>query len=255
MGRRNRREAGARESLDTDAIKAATNADAKQVRRRLETWGERDARLDEELGRRRERKMRRTDERVDKAITDWKHCCIPGCGDTLPLASRRVPNVRDLPICEYHLTSIGYQWDRGTFLHDAHEMRQRFMRRHILEEERREARYQLDIENDGATEGQIYFLRLNGLIKVGWSGRLRSRLKSYGASAEVLCHYPARREDEKHLHRQLRDNLAKGREWYHDCAAVQLFVTDALKRHGEPTILPFWTEPKAEVVKPRRWAG
>lgn len=225
------------------------------IRPRLETREERDKRLDAEFGRRRERQLRRIDERVGAAL-DWTKCCIPGCGTEFNKMLTVQVKLRDpsegLPLCTYHETIVGQQWRTFAADEDHQAMRQRMARRYVAREVQA-----LDVrtnrhENGGHDEGQIYFVRLNELIKIGWSGKLRSRLKSYGASAEVLCHYPGTRQDETLLHRQLRDNLARGREWYHDCPAVQLFIERAIKQHGRPSILPWWTEPKADLIRKHR---
>lgn len=132
--------------------------------------------------------------------------------------------------------------------------RQHYARRWVEHEVAEERRSNTIEENDGAEQGQIYFVRLNGMIKVGWSSKLRSRLKSYGASAEILCHYPASRPEERDLHRQLRPYLAMGREWYQECQLLVDVVAGVIQRHGEPTIFPAWTRPKADLAaKPRSW--
>lgn len=101
--------------------------------------------------------------------------------------------------------------------------------------------------------GSCTSLRINDLVKVGWTKNLHRRLKEYGAGAEMLCHYPATRNDETTLHRQLRSVLAKGREWYHDGDVIRLFVRQAIERHGPPTIIAAdWTEPRKDVIKLRR---
>ena len=83
--------------------------------------------------------------------------------------------------------------------------------------------------------------------------RRRERLKAYGPNIELLCHYPGTKQDETTLHRQLRDSLAKGREWYHDDEVLALFINQAIERHGPPKqhLLPYWTEPKPPEIRQR----
>lgn len=100
----------------------------------------------------------------------------------------------------------------------------------------------------------IYFIRQNGLIKVGWTSQPGARFKAYGPNVEILCHYPGTRQDETHLHRQLRPSLAKGREWYHDDDVLELFVKNAIARHGPPTFRPWWSQPAKPVIKGRKRA-
>jgi hypothetical protein len=127
------------------------------------------------------------------------------------------------------------------------DARSRWAKRRVEDDDERQRR----IENNGAN-GHIYFVRQNGLIKVGWSGRLESRLKQYGANVEILCHFPATRDDETLLHRQLRPYLARGREWYEDCPLLHDVVAGYVKQHGPPVIKPYWTKPKDPAVKLHR---
>jgi hypothetical protein len=101
-------------------------------------------------------------------------------------------------------------------------------------------------------DGDIYFVRVGGMVKVGWTRDLWSRLKSYGASAELLVSYPATRSDETNLHRQLRPALAKGREWYEDGQIIAGFIDEALAKYGQPPKFEsLWTQPKRIVAGKR----
>jgi hypothetical protein len=138
--------------------------------------------------------------------------------------------------------------DSDRWIRDADHaaMRERLARRYIEEEITRFERQDLDHENAGAPQGQIYVIRQGGLIKVGWSSKLRSRLKQYGAGVEILAHYPATRAEETGLHQSLRPYLARGREWYQDCKLLTDVVNGIIQRHGKPTVFPYWTEPKRD---------
>jgi hypothetical protein len=188
---------------------------------------------------------RRTDQRVAAAI-NWNICCIPGCNDLSTLSLPRDVS-RTLPLCGRHLVIIfksGADLDQDP---DVLEARKRWGRQQADQLDREDR----EVNNDGA-EGHIYFVRQNGLVKVGWSSKLRNRLKQYGANVEILCHFPATRADETNLHRQLRPYLARGREWYEDCRLIHDVVAGYIKQHGEPTIKPYWTKPKPPVIKVRR---
>lgn len=100
--------------------------------------------------------------------------------------------------------------------------------------------------------GEIYYVRLGGLIKVGWSSDLRARIRSYGPDAALLVHYEATRTDETNLHRNLAPSRAKGREWYHDDAIIRAFISNTLRQHGPPTLTDLgWTQPKPVVAGKR----
>lgn len=279
MGRSNRR-ASEHEPLNIDALNEELDAFADRqidqhedwmaqqddvpvyMRLRRETDAEQQARLNAASGRRR----RRTDERIDARIqahfdtVGWRECMVPECpeparSDELGSWRRRQHDVtKSLPLCTRHLVLIASTATNSWYNPDVVAAREQFARKVVAEEIERDRKADLAFESAGATQGQIYFVRLNGLIKVGWSSKLRSRLKSYGASAEILCHYPASRQEETDLHRSLRPYLARGREWYQDCRLIADMVNGLVEKHGQPTLLPGWTEPKPDVVGKRNIA-
>lgn len=61
--------------------------------------------------------------------------------------------------------------------------------------------------------GWVYFIRVDGLIKIGWSSYPRQRFKQLRPT-EVLHWLPGTMEDEQQLHRGFRHLRAKGREYY-----------------------------------------
>lgn len=183
---------------------------------------------------------------------DWSVCLVPGCGTAL-IAWKRLeyenPKRRDvqvlLPLCLEHAV-IAWQMvqtsrDQPTLIETNEMVRKRTEAKAAAAEEAEKARFLR------RREGDIYFVRLGPLVKVGWSRDLYSRLKSYGASAEVLCHYPATRDDEMYLHRQLKPARAAGNEWYEDGPVIAMFLQEALNKYGPPTVVPRWTEPKRVV--------
>jgi hypothetical protein len=205
----------------------------------------------------RERVKRQAEARVNKGI-DWSLCIVPGCGESLmwwgKLEHDR-PNRRDstmeLPICDKHAAVV---WNQLVTYH----RKSRALGAAIADvNEMVAARRKREDEADKVTfmareDGHIYFIRLGGMIKVGWTRDLWQRVKSYGASAELLASYPATRSDETNLHRQLRPALAKGREWYEDGPIVAAFVAEVLDKYGEPPAVDWlWTQPKRVVAGKR----
>lgn len=249
MPRRNQRDAPT--PLDVAQVKGELAA-ATPKRRWLspEEWEARQQQRDTE---RREREAKRRADRIAAALR-WDICCIPGCGEELAPESWMIdlepshPDER-LPLCTRHEAVVWRQvqrrqGDESTILTVAQLRSEQAAR---LAE--RDARDKADRMAD--TNGWIYYVRLNGLVKVGWTRDLPQRLKSYGASVEVLCHYLATRDDETTLHRQLTPYRAKGREWYTDCPLIADLVAKAIEQHGKPYIKATWTEPKDIIAKRR----
>lgn len=204
-----------------------------------------------------ERDERQRAARVDDGI-DWSLCIVPGCGKELTGFLARMRHERtdrrdstlELPICFPHAAVIWKSLvkahtQRDEFIEAVADVNQRLAEREVREHEQ-EKRDFLARE-----DGDIYFIRLNDLIKVGWTRDIYQRVRSYGASAELLAYYPATRDDETNLHRQLTPARAKGREWYDDGPIVQQFIDQALAKYGTPKIELFWTTPKRVVAGKR----
>lgn len=204
-----------------------------------------------------ERSERQRVARTKRGI-DWSVCIVPGCGEALTSffgtpahrPGRRDPKC-ELPICPPH---AGVMWrqmvhnyvEDPRFIEAIADVNERVASRADAEEvERKRSR-------SAQGHGHIYFIRLNDLIKVGWTGDLWNRVKAYGASAQLLVAYPGTRDDETYLHRQLRPALARGREWYEDGAVLAHFIDEALAKYGQPPSFDaMWTQPKRIVAGKR----
>ena len=71
--------------------------------------------------------------------------------------------------------------------------------------------------------GTIYYLRMDSLVKIGYSSNMAGRLRQYPPNAELLACHPGTRETERDMHNKFAPQLAKGREWF--------TPSDALNRH------------------------
>lgn len=188
------------------------------------------------------------------AAVDWDACCIAGCGEKVRVyAPQRDVDLR-LPVCSYHAVIIKRQIDPAWDDEGLIELRSDYQahREQVRDGSQRAA--SID-SNGGSSKGQLYFVRLNGLVKVGWSAELVKRLKAYGPDVEILCHYPGTRQDETLMHRQLKPYLAKGREWFEDCKVIEDIVAGIVRQHGPPTLSAEWTAPRSMDAKPRRWSA
>lgn len=219
---------------------------------RRETQDEYDARWDA----RRQREERQRKARIAQGI-DWSICLVPGCGEELKFwnrtsrpEGRRNPDL-ELPLCWPHM-AVAFQMTVEGFANEAQfidalaDVNDRLAARQAIETEAKQAAFM------ARTSGDIYFVRVGDLVKVGWTRDLWQRLKSYGASAELLVSYPGTRNDETNLHRQLTPARAKGREWYEDGAIIAKFLDEALAKYGSPPALDgMWTKPKQIVAGKR----
>lgn len=149
-------------------------------------------------------------------------------------------------ICEWHADSI---W-RLVESRDTAGCDQNVPGAEAREYDRADARNKRAVERrKPVATGQIYFVQVDGLIKVGWTSKLADRIRAYGPKATLLANYPGTRADEAALHRQLTPARYRGREWYSDCDITRMFIDEALAKYGPPRFNSIeWTEPKQVVA-------
>lgn len=129
-------------------------------------------------------------------------CPIPGCTD------RRLKTGL---VCIRHGVEIWQQVQRSKGEPEIHQIAVES----VAERERKlDEAHRKNIEFN-KRHGQIYYLRLDEKIKIGWSANLGQRLMSYPPHMVLLADHPGNRADERDLHRTFRPSLAAGREWYH----------------------------------------
>lgn len=220
----------------------------------------RDVELAAERAEGRRRRRERSAARAKRRAAEWTTCLVPGC--TLMCPAELQDGI-EFPICSIHAAAVWENVERQLNSRNA-EMFEALgalqARREAIRSEERKADA-IEREERAAkvrkpdAQGWIYYVRANGLIKVGWTSDLERRLRAYGANAEILAHYEARRSEEAALHRQLAPSRAKGREWYHDDPIVQAFIYRATREHGQPTVVVAWTEPKPPTTRVRSYRG
>lgn len=163
----------------------------------------------------------------------WHHlCCWTNC---------RFPVEDDLPMCGFHarhVAAVVAEWpeEKGRTQLTAEDLaRREQMRADHLARKR-------------GQWGQIYYIRLNDVIKIGWTSNLHSRLVDYNPGAVLLAHHAGTRADERDLHRAFAPLRVHGREWYDGNAQIILDHIDAvLTEHGEPTVKLDMSAPKQRI--------
>lgn len=82
------------------------------------------------------------------------------------------------------------------------------------------------------TPGWVYYIEVAGLIKIGFTTDLRSRLDSYPPNMKVLAVHPGTPEVETRMHRKFRMSLTRGREWFNPCLAIKEHTDKVRKDYG-----------------------
>lgn len=69
--------------------------------------------------------------------------------------------------------------------------------------------------------GDVYYLLIDGQIKIGWSKDVYTRLNSYPPHAHLLGTEPGDQTLERQRHQQFHAYLAYGREWFADTPEIR----------------------------------
>lgn len=82
--------------------------------------------------------------------------------------------------------------------------------------------------------GMIYFLRVDGLVKIGWAYDLEKRLEAYPPTATLLAVKPGTRADERTLHGLFNEYLEHGREWFTPGPFLLEHIEQVVAAYGAP---------------------
>lgn len=83
-------------------------------------------------------------------------------------------------------------------------------------------------------QGQVYYLRVGDQIKIGFSGDVRRRLRSYPPGSELLALEPGDKKLERRRHNEFAEWLVAGREWFEPSAELLQHTQDLVTMHGDP---------------------
>lgn len=82
--------------------------------------------------------------------------------------------------------------------------------------------------------GWVYYLLVGEQVKIGFTGDIRQRLRSYPPASELLAVEPGSRELEAQRHGEFRQHLAAGREWFRPHPELVQHMSDVVDLHGHP---------------------
>lgn len=85
------------------------------------------------------------------------------------------------------------------------------------------------------SDGWVYYIRINGRIKIGYTANLRQRSRNYPPGSELVAIEPGTRELEKRRHEQFSRDLAQGREWFAESERLAAHITETAAQHGVPS--------------------
>lgn len=92
---------------------------------------------------------------------------------------------------------------------------------------------------DPGADGWVYYMRINGHIKIGYTANLRQRSRNYPPGTELLAVEPGTRDLEKQRHGQFSRSLAQGREWFAESDALTAHIEKLAAEYVTPTALMY----------------
>lgn len=111
---------------------------------------------------------------------------------------------------------------------------------HRHEQEKREARKRASTierwvkSKDPDNTGLVYYMRINGQIKIGYTANLEQRSRNYPPGTELLAIEPAGPYTERDRHQQFHRSLARGREWFTETEDIIAHVAELAATYGVP---------------------
>ncbi|MEH3033348.1 MAG: GIY-YIG nuclease family protein [Aeromicrobium erythreum] len=156
-------------------------------------------------------------------------CQLPKCRqDTVWLAGR------SLGICAHHALLV-VEWGmvvtteaEQKILHERAEI-QRIHRERKKKKSEAERR-----ERQRSQPGWIYYVLIDGRIKIGYSVDVKRRLASYPFDSPLLAMHPGTKQTETEMHQKFAGSKAAGREWFLDTPELRAHIDDVIATFGEP---------------------
>ena len=139
---------------------------------------------------------------------DSMRCCWPDCFEWRPLDLT-------VPMCWKHSRITAEDFGRACGVYDE--------RIRSIESKSRPKSH---------ARGKVYYLRVDGLIKIGYSSNVYGRLRAYPPSSELLAVEPGSMETERLRHGQFRADLKHGREWFRESDDLKSWITAVRQEHG-----------------------
>lgn len=90
---------------------------------------------------------------------------------------------------------------------------------------------------DPTADGVVYYMRINGRIKVGFTTDLTKRSRAYPPDTELLAVEPGGKSLERRRHEQFSRYLDRGREWFVEGPGLVEHIRSLSETYPVPTEL------------------
>lgn len=92
---------------------------------------------------------------------------------------------------------------------------------------------------DPTAEGVVYYMRINGRIKIGYTSDLTKRSRAYPPDTELLAVEPGGRDLEHQRHVQFARYLDRGREWFTEGPLLVEHIRSVADSYSVPSELMY----------------
>lgn len=87
---------------------------------------------------------------------------------------------------------------------------------------------------DESLTGVVYYLRINGMVKIGYTKNLARRSRAYPPGTELLAIEPGTQYTERERHQDFSRWRAKGREWFTESEQLRNHIDSLVAEYGLP---------------------
>ena len=101
------------------------------------------------------------------------------------------------------------------------------------------------VRGESELEGFVYYIRINGQIKIGYAADVTARMRNYPPGSELLAVEPGTLETERIRHREFCNNLVRGREWFLPSTRLMRHIQNVVEERGDPAALAYKFRAKA----------
>lgn len=179
---------------------------------------------------------------ADRHSTFGGRCTVRGC-------PRKI--WEETPLCKQHAYDMWFKVELNKHIEEDHRVHERLRdeaieRQAKLEEDVEYIRAQQDevlmeewrkafeaeerLATSKTRPGHIYYLKVGKLIKIGFSGTLDERLRSYPPDSKILATHPGTPELEQSIHRKFFNHLSHGREWFTPSPEIDQHIQEVHKQ-------------------------
>lgn len=87
--------------------------------------------------------------------------------------------------------------------------------------------------------GFVYYIRINGQIKIGYTKDITQRMRNYPPGSELLAMEGGTPHTEKERHQDFKRDLERGREWFRESPKLAEHIKHLRETLGNPESLSY----------------